>query len=262
MLHLAAIYLICCYVTMHVESFSLQEQKLPRKNIPVVMVTSTPHGIASPLEQQEQREDHLTRIEEPQTMKERLLDLLPRMKTEEDGRSAENFINTMESDFTPFQTLDFMNLAVGGEWQLLFSTKLRGGPRPTFRITEMIQKVEPSGLNGTIVNKVKWELVQNEETNSFDCFGTFSVVCSYAIHQGARMSMELKDHKIELLRGSTVPEDVPALVGLLHRNMPTELFDPSEHAMDTTYIDSDLKITRFTGPNLEGVRNVFIRTGI
>lgn len=49
--------------------------------------------------------------------------------------------------------------------------------------------------------------------------------------------------------------------GLLHRALPKEIFDPNGHAMDTTYLDVDLRIVRFTGVTHEGVRNIFMRQG-
>lgn len=193
-------------------------------------------------------------------IKEKLLDLVPRMMgSEEEFRLVESYVNALESDYTPPQTLDFLNLAMGGEWQLLFSTNLRGGVRPNFRLTEMLQKVEPGKLEGTVTNVAQWDLAQQE--GIFDCSGTFSAVCDYTINQGARMVMELKDHKIELARGSKVPDDIQGLVGMIHRSMPTELFDPSEHAADTTYLDVDLRITRMTGSKFEGVRDILIRKG-
>jgi hypothetical protein len=195
-------------------------------------------------------------------IKDNLLDLLPRMTgTEEEFREVELSVNTLESKYVPPQTLDFLNLAMGGEWQLLFSTNLRGGPRPFFRLKEMFQKVNPTGLKGSVVNVVRWDLMQDQESGIFDCSGTFSAVCSYEINQGARMIMELKDHTLELARGSAVPSDVQGLVGQIHRSMPTELFDPNQHAMDTTYLDGNLRITRMTGPSFEGIRNIFMRRG-
>ena len=62
-------------------------------------------------------------------------------------------------------------------------------------------------------------------------------------------------------QGSKIPDDVPGLVGLLHRAIPKEIFDPNDHALDTTYLDADLRIVRMTGPNHEGVRNIFMRKG-
>ena len=195
-------------------------------------------------------------------IKDKLLDLLPRMTgTPEDFAMVESYINTLESKYAPPQTLDFLNLAMGGTWQLLFSTNLRGGPRSNFRLKELVQRVEPAQLNGNVVNVAQWDLAQGDCEAVFDCSGTFSVVCKYAINQGARMIMELSDHTIELQSGSAVPQDVAGLVTLLHRAMPTELFDPNGHAMDTTYLDGDLRIVRMTGPSFEGVRDVFIRSG-
>ena len=74
------------------------------------------------------------------------------------------------------------------------------------------------------------------------------------------MVVDLDDHVLELATGSQVPSDVQALVGILHRAMPKELFDPSDHAIDTTYLDADLRIVRYTG-KMEGVRDIFIRRG-
>jgi hypothetical protein len=48
---------------------------------------------------------------------------------------------------------------------------------------------------------------------------------------------------------------------MLHRAMPKEMFDPNDHAMDTTYLDGDLRIVRLTGPKFEGVRDIFMRRG-
>ena len=70
------------------------------------------------------------------------------------------------------------------------------------------------------------------------------------------------DLKIELSKGSVVPNDTQELVGLIHRAMPTELFDSTDLAMDTTYLDTDIKIVRFTGARHEGVRNIFMRKGL
>lgn len=195
-------------------------------------------------------------------IKDNLLDLLPRMTgTPEDFAMVESYVNALESKYAPPQTLDFLNLAMGGTWQLLFSTNLRGGPRSNFRLKELVQRVEPAQLNGGVINVAQWDLAQADSEAVFDCSGTFSVVCKYEINQGARMIMELSDHKIELRSGSAVPQDVAGLVTLLHRAMPTELFDPNGHAMDTTYLDGDLRIVRMTGPSFEGVRDVFIRSG-
>lgn len=218
-------------------------------------------------------DDNMTNKLPTLEVKRRLLDLLPRMMgTPEEFKLVESYINVLEDRYQPVQTLDFLNLALQGDWQLLFSTNLLsggGGPKSNFRIKEMYQSIQTNKLEGTIQNCVAWDLAQQEDDEQdnnkspviFDASGTMTVKNSYKISQGARMVMDLDDHVLALAKGSTVPKDVEGLVGLLHRAMPKELFDPSEHAMDTTYLDGDLRLVRLTGPRFEGIRNVFIRRG-
>ena len=199
-------------------------------------------------------------------IKDLLVDLLPRMTgQDEEFRTVESYVNMLEDRYQAAQTLDFLNLAMQGEWQLLFSTNLASTPNPTkFRLRELIQIVECNHLEGVVTNRALWDLAQDTAESGdsvFDATGTFSVQCTYEINQGARMLLTLQDHVLQPARGSKIPTDVPALVGLLHQSMPKELFDPSEHAVDTTYLDGNLKIARYTGPRLEGVRDIFIRRG-
>jgi len=90
-------------------------------------------------------------------IKNRLLDLLPRMTgTAEEFAAVESYVNALEDKYVPVQTLDFLNLAMGGEWQLLFSTNLLGPPNRSLRLREMFQKVETSGLKGKLTNEVRF----------------------------------------------------------------------------------------------------------
>ena len=110
------------------------------------------------------------------------------------------------------------------------------------------------------LKKVSWDLANDEVT--FDARGTFTSTLSYKINQGARMTTSTgPDLVINLAKGSTVPSDQQGLVGLIYRSMPKELFDSSDLAMDTTYLDTELRIVRWTGSRHEGVRNIFIRSG-
>ncbi|CAB9514373.1 expressed unknown protein [Seminavis robusta] len=196
-------------------------------------------------------------------IKDELVNLIPSMTGQEDEfRRVEQLVNALEDKYTPSQTLGFLNLAMAGEWQLLFSTNLASPGNPAkFRLRELFQKIETSNLKGTITNQAVWDLADDQDF-SFDATGTFSVVCPYTINQGARMVVEEEcDHVLRLGEGSKVPKDVQGLVGRLHRAMPKELFDPQDHAMDTTYLDVDLRIVRMTGPRLEGVRGIFMRRG-
>lgn len=128
--------------------------------------------------------------------------------------------------------------------------------------SEMFQRVESISINsqkGTVSNEVSWEYA--EDGILFDVSGSFTVVCGYEINRGARLELTLQDSILKLARGSTVPEDIESLIGLMNRAMPKELFDPSNHAVDTTYLDGDMRITRMTGPRFEGVRDIFVRRG-
>lgn len=243
---------------------SVSKENVQRRNRVVNMKLSSSTGLdilegvdALPVDRQED-----LKISSIATMeiKRRLLDLLPRMVgTAEEFRDVETYVNTLEKRHTPVQTLDFLNLAMSGEWQLLFSTNLSGGPKSNFRLRELFQRVEPNLLEGTVENKATWDLADGGD--SFDATGTFTVKCSYKIKQGSRMVLNMEDHTIELGKGSAVPKDLEGLVGLLHRAMPKELFDPTGHAMDTTYLDGELRIVRMTGLRFEGVRGIFIRRG-
>lgn len=195
-------------------------------------------------------------------IKEELLALVPSMTgRDEEFRKLESLVNALEEKYVPTQTLGFLNMAMAGEWQLLFSTNLAGSGNPAkFRLRELFQRIETNNLEGTITNQALWDLAEDQD-GVFDCSGTFSVKCSYSINQGARMVVDLDDHVLNLAKGSKVPSDAQGLVGRLHKAMPKEMFDPQDHAIDTTYMDADLRIVRMTGPRLEGVRDIFIRRG-
>lgn len=91
----------------------------------------------------------------PTQIKEKLLDLLPRMKgTKEEFKYVEAYINALEDKFIPPQTLDFLNLAMVGEWQFLFTSNQLGRPSPKLRLTELVQKIEVNGFDGKMTNRV------------------------------------------------------------------------------------------------------------
>jgi hypothetical protein len=259
--------LIVCSCVLSADAFVSTNAFVPKKNTYcrnslVDMKSATGLDILESVDAiavDEQEELALSTLDTME-IKRRLLDLLPHMTgTPEEFKEVESYVNTLEDRYTPVQTLDFLNLAMSGEWQLLFSTNLYGGPKSNFRLRELFQRVEANSLEGTVENQAAWDLAEDGAT--FDATGTFAVKCSYKINQGSRMIMNLEDHVLQLGKGSVVPKDVEGLIGLLHRAMPKQLFDPNDHAMDTTYLDGDLRIVRMTGPRFEGVRDIFIRRG-
>jgi hypothetical protein len=193
--------------------------------------------------------------------KQALIDLIPRMTgNEEEYRAVESYVNLLEKKYSPVQTIGFLNLAMSGEWQLLFSTNLTGKPNRKLRLRELVQKIEADGFGGSLTNSAQWDYADNEE-GTFDSNGNFNIKCSYKINQGSRMVIDLDAHELRPAKGPGIPSDVPAMVALLNRAIPKEMFDPDNHAMDTTYLDADLRIARLTGPKYEGVRNIFFRKG-
>lgn len=53
-------------------------------------------------------------------LKTRLLDLLPKMTGKpEEIEEVVALVNSLESKYTPVLTLDFFNMAMAGEWQLV-----------------------------------------------------------------------------------------------------------------------------------------------
>lgn len=193
--------------------------------------------------------------------KQALIDLIPRMTgSEEEYRAVESYVNLLEEKYSPVQTIDFLNLALSGEWQLLFSTNLTGRPNMKLRMTELVQIIEADGFGGSLTNSAQWSYADNEE-GTFNTSGIFNIKCSYTINQGSRMVIDLDEHQLRPAKGSGVPSDVPAMCALLERAIPQEMFHPNDHAMDTTYLDADLRIARMAGAKYEGVRNIFFRKG-
>lgn len=224
--------------------------------------SSEPTTTTPPAVEPTSADDDLSQLSQGQ-LKDRLVDLIPKMTgQQEEFRLVERLVNELEEGYQPTQTLQFLNLVMQGDWQLIFSTNLAGTPNPLkFRLRELVQRVDCDGLEGNLTNVATWDLSEQADGQFDHATGTFSAKCSYRINQGARMVVQLNDHVLQPSRGSAIPDDVPALVGLLHRSMPKELFDPSEHAADTTYLDGDLRIVRWTGPRLEGIRDIFVRKG-
>eukprot|EP00977_Amphora_coffeiformis_P029190 scaffold39276_cov199-Amphora_coffeaeformis.AAC.1 len=185
--------------------------------------------------------------------------------TAEDYAAVERAVNRLEADYTAIQTLDFLNMAQAGRWQLLFSTQLTKPANPlAFRLRELTVQVVPARTTGTWTTQAVWDLAPGADAQ-FTCSGTFGVTHGYEIVQGARASLRLEEDKntLQLAKGSAIPDDIPGLVGMLHRSMPPELFDATGYAADTTYLDDTLRIVRYTGGGgggkFEGVRDIFLR---
>jgi hypothetical protein len=272
-------------------------------------------------------------------------------------RRLEQLINQLEELYVPPQTLPFLNFAMDGRWQLLFSTatpttlwtttttkssttskstttntttttgddivvvssrssnssnsssnssssnRNHTTTTDTFRLHGIEQEVQGRQFRGTITNTCNWEFKcpsEMEDTTNGTatrwlweccCAGTFRVIANYTMTSSGRIVFDAKDlssssssqplaeHEpassssssssssspseieriLQLAPGSSVPHNISQLVSDLQRSMAKELLDLHNHAMDTTYLDTQLRIVRYTGPRYESVRNIWIR---
>ena len=235
----------------------------------ILLSTATDYesAVATASEEREQ-----VQAQEPQqplsVVKSDLVHLLTTMHgTADDFRRVEAAVNRLEADYQPIQTLDFFNLCQAGQWQLLFSTQHASSSSSSmvnpqqFRLRALTQRITPDGHDGTWHTEAVWDLAPASDAR-FLCSGTFTIQHDYQITQGARCALHCRDDQnvLKLAKGSAVPDDVPTLVALLHRSMPKELIDASGHSADTTYLDDTVRIVRYTGGRMEGVRDIFIRT--
>jgi len=56
-----------------------------------------------------------------------------------------------------------------------------------------------------------------------------------------------------------MPNDPSELVAQLQRALPREFFDPDGSLLDITYVDPEMRISRFMGRRYAGVRNILMR---
>ena len=218
--------------------------------------------------------------------KAKLMMICPNMtgKNSQENDLVEDLINFLEEEYkasTPIQTVAFFDLAIGGTWELLMSTNMVGKTSKSpsesdellgvFDDNELGMRLKlVNGLSQIIdtekrqmVNEVEWEV-----DGSQDCWhGKFSTVSRYdLVNQSTRLITKLEEHVLDNKTKGRVPsgEVVNEIVSGLIDEMSIELFDPHNLSCDTTYVDGDIRIVRYTagdGRNTsEGVRNIFLRS--
>lgn len=78
---------------------------------------------------------------------------------------------------------------------------------------------------GNLTNVMVWRLLDE------DLSGRFEVDCGYRLDPKGRMNVSVRDHR---LLPDKMPQDPQALVHLVQRAMPREMFNPDKHALDIT----------------------------
>jgi hypothetical protein len=196
---------------------------------------------------------------------QQLLNLLSTMKGQaSELQQVEQWIQELEEAYQPPQTLGFFNWAQSGPWQFQFSTQfLNITQRRSFRLRQVRQDLKCHDFQGNITNTCLWELCQNDDGH-FDCRGSFHIAGNYTLTSNGRLVWhpDSVERTLHLSPGSARPNNASQLVHWLQRSLAKELFDPTQHAVDTTYLDANVRIVRYSGPRFEGVRNVFVRTDV
>lgn len=65
-----------------------------------------------------------------------------------------------------------------------------------------------------------------------DLDGRLEIACKYKLDPKGRMNVSLGGHRV--LPDGKMPSDAQGLVKLLQRAMPFEMFDPNDHAFETS----------------------------
>ncbi len=172
----------------------------------------------------------------------------------EENNKFESIIKILESKFKPILTTQFLNFALSGEWNLLYSniTTKNDYSNLEFNITQKLIPTSFDSINGSIVNKIAWRL-----KSSSDILGTGDLIVKsdYTITPKGNLEVILNEH---ILLPVIVPDDLEALVSLIQRSVPFEIFDPDDTTFYNTYISPELRITRVVGSKWSKV-NVFVK---
>eukprot|EP00904_Undaria_pinnatifida_P001354 jgi/Undpi1/11219/HiC_scaffold_30.g13517.m1 len=135
-------------------------------------------------------------------------------------------LEMLEDNYTPIQTVAFFNLAVQGDWHLAYTNSPMKPVGPRFEVSELYQRIEAGeGAEGNLTNVMVWRLLDE------DLSGRFEVDCGYRLDPKGRMNVSVRDHR---LLPDKMPQDPQALVHLVQRAMPREMFNPDKHALDIT----------------------------
>lgn len=172
----------------------------------------------------------------------------------EENRKFESIIKILESKFSPILTTQFLIFALGGEWNLLYSNAITKNEYNNleFNITQKVIPTKFDSINGSLVNKIAWRLKCS--TDIIDT-GDLIVKSNYTVTPNGKLEVTLDEH---ILLPLIVPDDVEALVSLIQRSVPIEIFDPDGTTFYDTYLSPELRITRIIGSTWSKV-NVFVK---
>lgn len=203
--------------------------------------------------------DTKLKVVDPITLKQKLLNAL---KTFTDGGSQrqdlEALIVSLESLKNVPATEAFTEVALAGEWKLLFSS-INMRPGGNVRIREIGQVFDIK--KRTLTNKALWSCTGADNVQQIRFL--LYVTASYSFQSPGRLRVQLKNHTVvaqpqEDGSKNLMPEDLQDLIRQLQKALPIEFFDPSG-VIDITYLEPQFRLAKHMGNNVAGVRNVFVK---
>ena len=137
----------------------------------------------------------------------------------------------LEYKYIPIQTTPFLNFALTGEWDMLYSNILtpRADESLEFEISQEIVPNEIFGSPGGVLNNViNWKLNRADDQSS----GNLMVKCEYLFNTKGDLDVTLVEHV--LIPKNESPKDIEDLIMSIQRSIPFESFDPDNIRMQNT----------------------------
>ena len=129
----------------------------------------------------------------------------------------------LELNYTPIQTVPFLNYVLSGRWDVIYSNVLIRGADSAFhyKICQEITANELEGkFDGSMKNIIKWDLQRADEV----CSGDLVVNSKYELNTKGDLNVALLEHL--LMPNGDAPKDVEDLIMTVQRSIPFEFFDP------------------------------------
>lgn len=183
----------------------------------------------------------------------------------------EYIIKFLQSTYIPIQTIPFLNLAVSGRWEHMYSNIFMPMPSDNLSV-KLFQEITPSQNDisiGKLVNIADFDVEDHESSFSLlddvlevesdiIASGELKVTCDYHINSRGNIDISGIDHTL-IAEKMPADLDIEKLVSDLQVTIPFEMFDPSDTTIENLYIDSHFRITMVSGGKYSNVYNIFVR---
>lgn len=197
---------------------------LPRRTIPIVNTASMNISAANFFGKQ---------VLSTTECKKELIGLLTKkIEIEEEflDYRIEYLTKYLEYKYVPIQTIPFLNFALSGNWDMLYSNALvtRADKSLDWKISQEIISDEGEGSTGILNNIVKWKLISTDSSY----LGNLVVNCKYLFNTKGDLDVALQEHL--LMPNGNAPPDVEELIMSIQRSIPFESFDPDDIRIKNT----------------------------